>query len=44
MDYVLNQYMVDITTEEIYLNYGDYVSRKDLKNNAKLENNRLKLR
>lgn len=44
VDYVLNQYMVDITTEEIYLNYGDYVSRKDLKNNAKLENNRLKLR
>lgn len=44
VDYVFNQYMVDISKDEIYFNAGDYILRKDLKKESKIDNKNLKLR
>lgn len=38
VDYVFNQYMVDLKDDEIYLDYGDFMEAKQAKDKAKLEN------
>lgn len=38
-DYVLNQYKVDISRDDIYLDYGDYRSKKENRSKASIENN-----
>ncbi len=37
-DYVLNQYKVDISRDDIYLDYGDYKSHKENRDKASIEN------
>lgn len=43
VDYLLSQYMVDTSVDEVYLDYGDYWEAKNAKEKAKLENRDFKL-
>lgn len=43
VDYLLSQYMVDTSVNEVYLDYGDYQEGKNAKEKAKLENRDFKL-
>lgn len=43
IDYLLSQYMVDVTYDTIYLDYADYLDAQKAKENALLENKDFKL-
>lgn len=38
VDYIFNNYMVDVKNSEIYLNYLEYIDREETKKKVKLEN------
>lgn len=43
IDYVTATYQIDVTVDDVYLDYGDYISKKEQRSSASIENNDYKI-